>query len=509
MVGIRSAVIAVNSLVLLALLIFLSSSLHQFWQKRHNYPIRARAPFHATFAIVFASTFLALSSIFIALTDYKLHCLVWGVLNYVFGINAGLIAFGCRIFDFCLSYEVELLKLKLCKTSENTNSNNRDVKNNNGRDSRSIFISSTLKFMDIGKVLSKRSQFKKIALACYFGANFPFIIGIATYPSTWNSQSDYFSDVCYSFAFLTGSGCVFVSLMLVCFVLILSRSLRSAQDNYFIKEELKRYCWLLAILIVFWLANQVVPGLRTFSYDTIGFMDILILQFPAFWICYTSIYDVMKREIVIPSRKALMRNNSSMKGNSITEEITKGSRKMSSPPQDDLERIMDDPELLQKFTDFLCKEFCVEELLFLIAARQFRTDFHIKTRAENVKAGVELYQKFIREDSTLAVNVSGRTRDHLRECFGKSDQILHEDLKLDGSIVVSNKIFDGAYSEVVLMLSIDCLRRFKRQALQGVAPGGSPSAGGLQKKLSTSSPATPSQIIPSAGMFWQKRPDLA
>jgi hypothetical protein len=454
MVGVRAAVIAVQSFVIVGIVLLDVVSLRLFWLKRDQYPIKARAPFRATLGLVLATSGMAIINALVAIFDYEFNCLLWGLFNYIFGINAGLVAIGCRVFDLCVNYESQQLKLVLMESEKNGSS----LK----------FASGTI---SLETVLSYKNKFFKIGFIFFLLTNIPLLIAVSIYPQVWLPSNFYASDECNNFSVLMGVGCAFTAVLLAALIILLSKSLKNGQDNYFIKQELKQLSFVLFWGVIIWTLKKIIPGLSEASYATVGFMDILIVEFPAFWICYVSLFDIARKAMSFQGKFDLSKN-SSVYDVAAAKDASSLEAPRVSVVIDNLEHILNNPELVRLFTEFLCKEFCVENLLFLLAVKKYKSEFNLSTRAENINAGLAVFHKFIKSNSPLEVNISGRVHDVLQEKFGKSQEKREINSQgdaasfvIEGSIVVSETVFDAAYREVAGMLTHDCLRRFKKQML--------------------------------------------
>jgi hypothetical protein len=453
MVGIRSAVVSVQSLLIVSLVLFNALSIRLFWLKRGLFPVKARAPFRTTFTFVFATSGMTIINALVAIFDYEFQCFLWGFFNYVVGINAGLVAIGCRVFELCVNYEAQQLRLLL--TDENAEAGSPKL---------------ACGMISLETILAHKSDFSKIGFIVYLVTNIPVLVATAMYPQIWIPSNLYVSTECDNFSLVMGAGCAFVAMSLAALILVLYRTLKNGQDNYFLKQELKRLSWSLVWCVVIWIFKKVIPGLSEASWATFGFMDILIVEVPAFWICYVSIFDIARKASTSQEALAQSTRQSSVRDVS-TSETPAVQAPRKSLMYENLDIILNSPDLLKLFTEFLCKEFCVENLLFLLAVKKFKEGFNSRRKAENIHHGLSVYDKFIKINSPCEVNISGKCRDILNDKFGESEEMspaqeeskeLATSFKIEGSIIVSETVFDEAYREVAGMLSHDCLRRFKR-----------------------------------------------
>jgi hypothetical protein len=436
MAEMHTAVVTVHLIVLIGLVLFIAFSLRLFWERRHRYPVKARNPFRITLTIVISAASLAFASGILSISNYQLNCLLWGIFDYVLGVNAALIGIGCKVWDLCLSYEAELVKMKL--SNFNPDADNPQE------------TSGLSRLFNIAALISKKSFLLKISLGFYLVTNIPFILTVIMYPTLWRPETIYTDAVCRQFSTIMGIGCVVSGLSVAILIALLSRTLKNVQDNYFLKEELKRISFLLIGVSLTWLMKKFIPGLDNVSRESIGFMDILVSESPAFWICYICIYDIARK--AKSQHTGFSSRNHGSKANDTSKE-----KRASFGMQEDIERVLNDDELQKRFADFLCTEFCVEELLFLVAVREFKKHFSQRSSDETRTLADDIYHKFVVETSPLSINISGKHRQDLHEAFKKTPE----------SRIITDTTFEDAYKEVSAMLSMDNLRRFKKQELKG------------------------------------------
>eukprot|EP00924_Labyrinthula_sp_SR-Ha-C_P000586 snap_masked-scaffold_27-processed-gene-3.10-mRNA-1 protein AED:1.00 eAED:1.00 QI:0/0/0/0/1/1/2/0/451 len=95
------------------------------------------------------------------------------------------------------------------------------------------------------------------------------------------------------------------------------------------------------------------------------------------------------------------------------------------------------------FQAFLVESLCVENLIFILHLRKFKSASEFET--ENLAK--KIYNYFIKEGSIAQVNISGKTRNKIKEKFNNQN--------------ISLEVFKEAEDEIIYLLTYDSLSKFK------------------------------------------------
>eukprot|EP00475_Leptophrys_vorax_P033473 TRINITY_DN5262_c0_g1_i1.p1 TRINITY_DN5262_c0_g1~~TRINITY_DN5262_c0_g1_i1.p1 ORF type:complete len:576 (-),score=120.96 TRINITY_DN5262_c0_g1_i1:116-1654(-) len=209
-------------------------------------------------------------------------------------------------------------------------------------------------------------------------------------------------------------------------------------------------------------------------------------QSVALWVAYLlEVYVTLLNIVFVVLRDEKMKRKRAKK----IEQARRRSHSESSanatpakPVKLKLETILQTPELLELFRDFLTRELSLEHLLFIEAVLKFHEQFtealeleHTQKAASHwgqfVSQAQQIYHDFVDESGLAPVNVSFSCRSTIAV---KIQQISRE---IDG--VLDPDLFKCAYIEVYRVLALDSLSRFKRDPkMEQYAQQFAPSTGG-------------------------------
>eukprot|EP01111_Echinosteliopsis_oligospora_P017517 TRINITY_DN7623_c0_g1_i3.p1 TRINITY_DN7623_c0_g1~~TRINITY_DN7623_c0_g1_i3.p1 ORF type:complete len:390 (-),score=61.81 TRINITY_DN7623_c0_g1_i3:195-1364(-) len=170
---------------------------------------------------------------------------------------------------------------------------------------------------------------------------------------------------------------VCIGVVYIIFVFFFVYVLKTAKDAYFLKQEFRAICisWLVFVLIwVIWLQA-----------------DILKNSFPSFfWISMAAISNMLVSGYYVWFQVYL-------------DERTKRKRDEEGVVFDGtLRQMLHRPAFKTRFYDFLKLQFCVENLLFWDAVREWKHGGH------DYSVACQIYDQFIRSDAENQVNIGNK-----------------------------------------------------------------------------------------------------
>jgi hypothetical protein len=179
---------------------------------------------------------------------------------------------------------------------------------------------------------------------------------------------------------------------------------------------------------------------------------------------------------------------------------------LGHPQRVKLDFVLNNPQVLELFREFLTKELSLEHLLFIEAVMKFHekydqvdeedaADSPSLSWATYVQDCKQMYRDFVDSEGLAPVNISHVNRGDVQR---RVMQISHED---EG--IPDPDFFKAAYVEVSTLLSMDSLNRFRRD----------PGFTEFMKKYTGSSPATSVHSQEDKHFFWppkhRKSPSIA
>ena len=173
--------------------------------------------------------------------------------------------------------------------------------------------------------------------------------------------------------------------------------------------------------------------------------------------------------------KAAKQQNPNSKSNRTLEE--KSTIRKLQTPKELQEFLLSDLSIQEQFKSYLVREFCVENILFVIALKDFRDiDANSSLGVEKMK---ELVNQFVKENSPYEVNVSSSIRNKALKAI--STEI---EASTDGTFK-NTEMFSVMESEVYKMM-LDPFNRFAMKAADSVIGGKKTSMADeeVSKKLS-------------------------
>jgi len=90
----------------------------------------------------------------------------------------------------------------------------------------------------------------------------------------------------------------------------------------------------------------------------------------------------------------------------------------------ELQTLLDNPELLGSFQDFLAKEFSSENLDFYLTVQRYRNETVNKKLPEILQMSTEIYGQFIAESAMFQVNIDYRTRSKIKSDLNRVQAVI-------------------------------------------------------------------------------------
>jgi hypothetical protein len=426
---IRAATSAVHGVLLVAVTGWLSYSLWLFWRNRHLTLIRARAPYWGTFGMVFSAFSIAIGQFLVAFTDYKIPCLPWAIFTFSIGVNIVFLSVASRLFGLLIWHEAELLKVKFGTRPKH-------------RHTRTQFL------LQFKHDFLTKNGFKIVASVLFILSNIGTLMILSRFPPE-ALKGDYFSAACYEMTFIEAINCIVIFALIVIGLLACNRRVVRARDNFMMKQEVKNLALVMFGVVVYFILERSIPLVNEWSIRSIGYNEIIMLELPAFLVIYFCLFKIFKA-----SKSVEIQNVETAAAS--REELT-ASNLEELGVKEDINRIVVSDDAYQAFSNFLCAEFCVENLLFLKAVSTFTTSFEDMKQEERIERAQNIYQTYLHENALLMVNISGITRSQLESVMGSSE-LLKSHFETNTN---AGSVFDLAVGDVVGMLSLDAFRRFK------------------------------------------------
>ena len=175
--------------------------------------------------------------------------------------------------------------------------------------------------------------------------------------------------------------------------LYFARLLIKVEDNFRLKLELKWFVVVTCMIVLSYLILIAVPGLCDAGLQGVSPIAIFYQESEVFGVAYFCLFDIW--------RVSLNVNTKMEKSDSLDVTMRKNAGFLQ-----EIESIITNPEKNAAFSEFLCKEFCIEELMFLESVYKFK-----KEVGDNkwVRC-LETYRSFIEDDCQVPVNLPGPMR---------------------------------------------------------------------------------------------------
>jgi hypothetical protein len=438
--GLLDARTTIHSILLVSLLIFTGISVTLFVRNRDVYPVKARAPFISSFAILFSVEFLALVNMVATITSFQIQCVTWGILSYSVGINGYFLAISAKIFSIILRHQAELKKIEIATKLKKL----------------AVFVPESFSKSNIVLKLTSNSRilFPMLGALMFFIINIPLFVALGKYGEGLSLDPGYYGAACFGFSNILGDASFAFGIIFFIGLVATSRLLAQVEDNHFLKLEIKRIVLFFLALITIYILVRFVPGVDTNSINSISYAVILETELPAFVMVYVCFLDIALR-----ASRSGTKNIALSKISHTNYEAIESSREPSRAhpstkklmnSTEEMEQLLENPQKLEAFRQFLQKEFCVEGLLFLEHVYFFKKNCPTLSSADRTGVAFAVYSMFIGEDSPLNVNISGKQREVLKSAFTNQ-----------GANEISEDVFDKAYLEVINLLAIDSFQRFK------------------------------------------------
>jgi hypothetical protein len=208
-------------------------------------------------------------------------------------------------------------------------------------------------------------------------------------------------------------------------------------DRRGIRTELIQITFVYAFVCAVQVANSVSGDVLENDFFTVlGFRGWMIIQLilPYSVVALVSMY--------IPTKATYRLSNDSL------GDLTGGSLAQ------ELQIVVDTPELLAAFEEFLKSELSVENILFIKDLRNFK---------KGLISALDVYNMYLKPGSFLCVNVSSKTRNKLVARFELKPgaEVTTRNSLIEPSALSSDLIFEAAEEEVMALMKNDSFVRFR------------------------------------------------
>jgi hypothetical protein len=431
------AFVIAEIIILIAIVSFLGISTYLFWTRRNDFPIKARAPFKGTFAIVYSISIDAIINVALQLSAQKIMCAPIQIISTICG-DLFVLGFGAKILDLCIAYEAEAWKKKM-----------RD----GDFDVKKVKLPLSIRIRKIAKGK------KKYLFLSAFAAKWLlfWIFAVASTPTAFNSDLLWKDDDCGTVQTITGIDVVINLILVVVAFLAVAKNLKKVEDNHFQKSELKILTVALMVVLLQWIIGTVVNP--EIVYSAVG--ALFQTQIPSFYVAGICMFHIWWRARVFAKRRE---TQTSFKSDDPDKNSTHSGAVTNSEPvmsprannnKNHIEAILMNSEDFEDFEKFLQREFATEELYFLQETYVFQNDLAKLSDDEARTRAQKIFDKYIDEASHLSVNISGAHRKELIESFAAIKSADKEQLA---------KVFSKSYMEVIHLLATDKFRRYKHDS---------------------------------------------
>jgi len=260
-----------------------------------------------------------------------------------------------------------------------------------------------------------------------------------------------------------------VLFLIACLGIYCVRKLYSAHENFFIKEEFKHWLYLAGTFLLVMVGVIISPAFE-YAFGNF-FMNIITPT----WELWASIFNVIWKirsgkgegfHIIKTQEKATSvgstakdaashaesQKNSSFHIDSPTN-ASQGGSKVSSLQVEGkvLEAIIEDEEAYKALEEFLTRDFCVENALFLKALSKFGKKKY-DSREKQFSSAKKIYEDFCVDNAILCINIPFYMRKNLDFAFTSADALE----KFDPTI------FDASKMEISQLILQGHLKRFQK-----------------------------------------------
>jgi hypothetical protein len=423
-------------IIAVVLLTFLSVSTYLFMSNRNNYPIKARAPFRGTFAIVYSISLMAFADIMVQLAGGNVQCALPQVFKTI-GANCFVLGFGSKLLDLCVAYEAEEWKKKL-----RNDSYEGDVK-----------LPITIR---IRKALKGKKMYLFLLGFVAVWVLF-WILALAATPNSTSPDLLWTDKDCLTLTTISGLDVVLNLVLVAVAFLAVAKNLRKVQDNHFQRDELKYLTISLLVVLIQWVIGSAFDS--RIIYSLVG--AIFQSQTPAFYVTFFSMFHIWwraryfakRRDTNTSVKKESEDNQSNHTGTAPSSDLPLSPKSNSN--KNHIESILSNAEDFEDFEKFLQREFATEELYFLQEVYTYQKELEKYTDEQAVTKAKKIFSKYVVETSHLCVNISGAVRKDLSEIFSAEKAVEKDQLA---------KVFTRAYMEVIHLLATDKFRRYKHQS---------------------------------------------
>eukprot|EP00475_Leptophrys_vorax_P028873 TRINITY_DN4204_c0_g1_i1.p1 TRINITY_DN4204_c0_g1~~TRINITY_DN4204_c0_g1_i1.p1 ORF type:complete len:546 (+),score=135.32 TRINITY_DN4204_c0_g1_i1:1177-2814(+) len=277
------------------------------------------------------------------------------------------------------------------------------------------------------------------------------IIEVAVTFANWDlAVSQSFTSQCALFAQRIQYVTAGVAFFCIPVLVMCSRKLMRVKENFSIVDEMKQYigCWCLGFLI-----SAVCWSVPNLDRKYVNIVLQFFIPFVMVNVAFVRVVMLVRRESSGGSNHEVPTVNLSRSPSSEDADIGNKSAAQTEVKLGKIQKlaeVMDDPDLLPMFEQFMIQEFAVENVYFLKAVKKFKSQAsHQELSNEQLMQSAQsVFDRFCDGNSKLAVNISAEHHSWIK-------------VHLADSQVVSN-LFDGAEQEIMELVAHDSLRRFLR-----------------------------------------------
>lgn len=123
-----------------------------------------------------------------------------------------------------------------------------------------------------------------------------------------------------------------------------------------------------------------------------------------------------------------------------------------------IERILSDQKLKAAFYEHLSREFCLENIMFIEVVKTLKESFSTNTSSTDLLVEIEkIINQFFKPNSVNELNLP---REIIKRTLLDAEQMRQSE-----SLQTARNMFDGAYSHIVTMITLDQFRKFARSPL--------------------------------------------
>lgn len=207
-------------------------------------------------------------------------------------------------------------------------------------------------------------------------------------------------------------------------VLVLVFKLRTSNDAFHIRDELRAVAVIWAVCTVLWLLTGVLPPTARISYLVPGFFWVQLSYILSFFVSTIWVWKLCREH----GPSCLARRT--IEDADIVDTTT------SFPG------LLRDEAFRKEFCNFLCLQFCVENLFFWEAVQHY----HRVSPHEMKGEAKAIYEKYLQTGAACEVNIPLTVK-----------KVVDAQLK-EG--IVSDTIFDDAASQALKLMELDSYPRF-------------------------------------------------